>query len=417
MINELNTVASIVNAITSGKDKKTTNDVEKSYSLLKQIYTGPNSIARKAKQGIYEYPFLISSNVSKIDIIVKVMKHCEVEYSDMLLVSMGLNPSTNNQDNINIQKYLSDYHTNGVDYSMMNESVYNKGFQTKGINELITNEASNKSIPIIKIDDSANNDTNGNNDDNSISNVNPPNNNDISNIKATFDAKAIGEKYADTFNMTIIKVELRLNGNKNSSFTVPIGIRASPHHLNSSDLLYVMESFIKSRVSSGVVRFIQWRAGEIKGIQNLLFRYDEIKKDIDYEKRIGTNNSWLSVLKSRGNNRRFHLLSNAYGNFSDKGMRTSDILPDCTFVINFADVDEIEDKTGINLFTNTNAARKFLDDSMGLGLCIIDDGLDVAHIMYSSNTSFAAIPISKMGKQNDKFDFTKVFLDVMKRSI
>jgi hypothetical protein len=397
MINELNAVASIVNAITDKKkDKNFTNDAEKSYALLKQMYTGPSSISRKAKRAIYEYPFLISSGVSNIDTIVKIMKHCEVEYSDMLLISMGLNPSANNQDNINIQKYLSDYHTNGTDYSMMNESVYDRKFQTKGINELITNEADTE-LSVISSKES---------EDNSKSE-----------FKGTFDAKTIGEKYADYFNMTVIKVELRLNGDKNSSFTIPIGIRAIPHHLNSNDLLYIMESFIKSRVSSGIVRFIQWRSGEIKGMQNLLFRYDEIKNDIDYEKRIGTNNSWLSVLKARSNNRRFHILSDAYGNLTGKGMRTSDILPDCTFVINFADVDEIEDKTGVNLFTNTSAARKFLDDSMGLGLCIIDDGLNVAHIMFSGDTRFVAIPIANMGKQNSGPDFTKVFLDVMKRSI
>ncbi len=434
MLTELSGVASIINALKNG------GDVEKSYRLLKEYAQGPNSISKKSKQNIYEYPLLVSSNIGNIDTITKIMKFIEIEYSSMLLVCMGINPAAKAEDNYAIKRYLSNYHTTGTDYSF---SVESADYEHRSLTEA-TYEISSPFNPTVNARTNPN--------ENSITGSSPSwraprqtgkvlvrdsagntvkdpvTNKDLyaeyrkdaavraPNMSSTFSLEALGKKYASDYNMTVINVQLRLGSEKDSEFNLPIGIRAIPYHLFAADLHYMVESFLRTRVSSGLTRFIQWRSGEIRSMKNLLFRYDEIKKDADFDRRIGTNNSWLKVLKSRGNNRRVNSLAKAGGAAFNKNVGTNDILPDCTFVLNLADIDTIEEKTGVNLFQNTRAASKFLDDSMGLGIIILDDGLNVAHILYSGEDKFKAVPLAKMIKDT-KQDMTSVFLDVMKNTI
>lgn len=427
MLQEMSLISSIVKAVGGNA----TQDALKSYETLKQLSSGPNSLSKKAKQGIFEFPFLISNNLSDLDGMCGVMKSMELEYGNMLLISMGINPTVNSDTNLQIQRTLSNYHTNGNDYSFTTESAYDREIETRSINEMfkrqIRAESSNVGKTILDV---------GGKVLTPPSTKPDPQNPTGSTIsahlgpgfkeveiaskdmtkKVLFTSDKIGTTYASMFNSTMISVTLRIGESATSSFTIPIGIKGIPHHLPCEDLQYILGSFIKTRKSSGLNRFIRWRSGEIKGLHNLLFRYDEIKADVDFDKRVGTNNSWLKVLRSRGNNRKVNLLARIFGRSSGKSVETADILPNCTFMLNLSDVDMIESATAVNLFTNPMAASKLLDDSMGLGICIIDDALNVVHIMFSGYTKYTSMPMSAVkSKSNKDGDLTKVMLDIMKK--
>lgn len=411
---ELSLISSIVKAVSGNA----AGDAMKTYDTLRQMSSGPNSLSKKAKMGIYEFPFLISSNLSNLKDICSIMKCMEVEYGNMLLVTMGINPTVNSDINYQIQRTLSNYHTNSNDYAFTVESVYQKDIEAESVNAMykkmkgrITTEG-----PFFQP-------SNPNSTSNSSGlGHSTPSGKDLKDIAQGKDltsmtAKEVESKYSAMFNATMIKISLRIGETKDTAFDIPIGIKGTPQVLQNADVDYILTSFLKTKKAGLLNRFLRWRSGEIKGFHNLLLRYDEIKADADFDKRVGTNNSWLKVLKSRANNRRVNLLAKVFGSLgTGKNVEVADILPNCTFVINLSDVDAIEAETGINLFTDPVSASKMLDDSMGLGLCIIDDAMNVAHLMYSGYTKYTSMPASALMSSSKKDgDMTSVLLDIMKK--
>lgn len=402
MIAEYGLISSIVNLV-AGKDDP--QNLMTQYNQVKALYNGPNSISKKAKQGIFEFPFLISSNIESIDDITDIIKTMEIEYSNMVAISMGLNPSTKYSENYEINRTLSSFHTNSNDYGFSyDENGGNGLFESKSISDFLTTEAvfeTTKKEP----DKEPKKDPNATDDEKNILKNTP--------IAYSYSAGKIAERYTAKYNMTMIKVKLRLGTDKNSEIEIPIGIRGIPHPVRHDDLAYIMSSFIKTRVGGVLNRFIRWKTGEIKGLHNLLFRYDEIKKDAEFERRVGTDSSWLSVLKSRANNRKVNLLTKI---FSSGKIDTNDILPNCTFILNLTDIDNIENITSINLFTNVRAAKKFLDDSMGLGLCILDEAHNTIHILYSGWDKYESRNVKSLKSKDNTKDEMNALLTLMKKA-
>lgn len=412
MIQEMSLIGNLIKAISGGAADQALN----TYDTLKQLSSGPNSLSKKAKSGIFEYPFLITNSLSELKDICSIMKSMEVEYGNMLLVSMGLNPTVSPDRNIQIQRTLSNYHTNAADYKMSMESEYRRDFAVESLNYSYRKKKG-LSVTTEAIDNIFNN--SDRKAPGAIGHVDDryPGADKFSDVSAQLriGSEKIAEKYSSMFNSTMITITLRLAETKESDFTIPIGVKGVPHIVRSEDLIYIICSFMKTQKSGTMNRFIRWRSGEIN-LCNLLFRLDELKKDADFDKRVGTNNSWLRVLKSRGNNRRINLLARIFGKASGKNVQTHEILPNATFVLNLAEIDAIEHETGINLFTNPKAAAKLLDDAMGLGIAIVDDNTSVGHIMFSGYDRYTSMPISAMkSKMDDKGDMTKVMLDIMKK--
>jgi hypothetical protein len=227
---------------------------------------------------------------------------------------------------------------------------------------------------------------------------------------------SINEKYSNMFNMTVVTINVMLGDTSSTVIKIPIGVRGVSHHLPYDELLYIMARYINQRAQGPINRFIRWTTGEIKGLHNILLRYDDIKSDIEYEKRVGTSNSWMKVLRSRANNRNVSNITNAVSKANNGKLAMNDILPDCTFVIGMSDVDRLEEKTGVNLFKNPMAASKFLNDAMGLGLLIVDEVHSVVHVLYSSYTSYASSPIKAFAaKAVAKGDSAEIMIEFMKR--
>lgn len=391
MLNEISLISSIAAAVSnSGKgNPKDRLDIEEAYTNLKNLRS-PNSLSKKAKSGIFEFPFLISGNIENTATTATIIKTMECEYANMLLISMGINPSADMGTNLKVQRTLSTYHTNGTDFSFENNE-YNKDFESRSLD--VAFEASGKPTP-------------------------PPTPSNPDQVAAVMGNanNFCNADYSKMYGATMINVKLRLDGKKDSEFSIPIGIKGIPHHIPTDELVYVLSSFIKPRSDSFVIRFIKWRTGEIRGLHNLLFRYDEIKRDADFDRRVGTSNSWLSVLKARAANRKVNILANVFSKLGGHDAKMNEILPNCTFVLTLSDVDTIENETGVNLFTNAIAASKLLDDSMGLGLVIIDETHDVIHIMYSGYKKFSSYPTSSLkGKTKTGIDANEVMINLLNR--
>ncbi|MBO4735542.1 MAG: hypothetical protein J5614_04025 [Paludibacteraceae bacterium] len=392
MLNEISLISSIAAAISnSGKgNPQNRMDLEEAYTNLKSL-SSPNSLSKKAKSGIFEFPFLVSGNIENTATTATIIKTMECEYANMLLISMGINPSADMGTNLKVQRTLSTYHTNGTDFSFEN-NTYNKDIETRSLDVAFEAKGNGGNPP-------------------------PPASNPDQLASVMGNANNFcNADYAKMYGATMITVKLRLNGSQDSEFSIPLGIKGIPHHIPTDELVYVLSSFIKPRADSFVIRFIKWRTGEIRGLHNLLFRYDEIKRDADFDRRVGTSNSWLSVLKARAANRKVNVIANIFSKLGGHNANMKEILPNCTFVLTLSDVDTIENETGVNIFTNVNAAKKLLDDSMGLGLVILDETHDVVHIMYSGYNKFASYPASSLkGKVKTGIDATEVMLNLLNR--
>lgn len=400
MINEISIIGDIIKAASSaGEGAEKIAEATEAIKFLKDMSI-PNSLSKKAKSGIYEFPFLISSNIQDPSRVASMMKGMELEYSDMLLVSMGLNPSSNNAVNVQLKKVLSQYHTNDNDFSLEDANCYNcANIESKAMDVAFEDDVwkARLATPQEK------------NAGKSIAQSNPV---------VSLNPAKINDKYANMFNMTVIELKVRLGETESSEFKFPIGIKGIPHPLPFEDLCYVLSSFIKPQSDNALIRFIKWRTGEIRGLHNLLFRYDEIKRDVEFDKRVGANNSWLKVLRAKGNNRKMNIVAKAIAKLRGKDkINPTDILPNCTFVLTLSDVDIIEAQTGINIFQNPKAASKMLDDAMGLGLCIFDETHDVCHIMYSGYDKFSSYPISAVAKKDSGKDSNQILINMMKKML
>jgi len=544
-MNELSLIGSIAR-IAAGGLSDDGDDIISAIQGIKDV-NSPNSLSKKARNGIYEFPFLVSGNIENIENIAVVIKGMECEYANMLMIAMGINPTVKQSTNIEIQKTLSKYHTNDKDWSfeagnlahcevegnhidvvyessMFDKAYWNSmgkkdtspdaknhqanadyrrlyqyakksGFTNSDFDDMLKNcnTYDEYSAYVNKVLDerdksssSSGNGSNGNSDGNSSgndkniggygniiadelrknlkskdtqrikelekNNANLQKQNEkaasqlkkftdeeqrherhmtgedmnydgsINNPKVTMNMtkseSIVNQKYLQLFNATVVSVNIRMGTDKNSEYRLTVGIKGIPHFVPYEELVYVLSSFMNTRVDTLITRFIRWRTGEVKGLHNLFLRYDEIKRDADFDRRVGTSNSWLKVLRSRGNNRRFNKIVNLFSKALGHGSRMRDILPNCTFVLSLSDVDLIENECGVNIFQNPESASKLLDDSMGLGLVITDDVHNVYHIMYSGESRFATYPLGelqKFAKNKDHSDITMDLAKIMKR--
>jgi len=442
MLHSLGMVSDIVRYVSSKRGTLTEDEQQSLLNMYGELKTlsQPKSIASESKSSIFDYPFLISSNVSQLEHIAGIMKGCEIEYANMIILMSGVNPTIDNDQQIKIKRTLSKYHTSGADYSAKYEDYSVDNVVEKTIDE---------SWKAVAMEDDDDKDEKGGgkkkggrqwggNPDPEFDkkgNPNPRNplkvtENEINSAKAAaqfdgsgankcYSTKVVHDKYANMFNMTIIEIVVRLDSTDDTSIKIPIGVHGTAHHLPFQELIYVMTRYITGRAQGFLNRFIRWTSGEIKGLHNLLFRYSEIKSDIEYERRVGTSNSWIKVLRSRANNRRVNILQRSIGLAKDGNCtypNCNDILPDCTFVISMGDVDVIEQQTGINIFQDPIKAKKFLDDAMGLGLVIVDDVHDIVHVLFASYTKFQSNPIKAFASEyRSKGDNTNILIDLMKK--
>lgn len=516
-MNELSLIGSIAR-IAAGGLSDDGDDIISAIQGIKDV-NSPNSLSKKARNGIYEFPFLVSGNIENIENIAVVIKGMECEYANMLMIAMGINPTVKQSTNIEIQKTLSKYHTNDKDWSfeagnlahceieglpidivyegtMGNDDKERRKLQMSDTNKSkhkaddyadLYNRIQNQGTSVDEVlkhgdnfdawnaylsneelkkaqsgQKDAQNKLNAaqrqaSKDAQTIkdlekNNVNLQKQNEkaasqlkkftdeeqkherhmtgddmnydgsINNPKVTMNMtkseSIVNQKYLQLFNATVVSVNIRMGTDKNSEYRLTVGIKGIPHFVPYEELVYVLSSFMNTRVDTLITRFIRWRTGEVKGLHNLFLRYDEIKRDADFDRRVGTSNSWLKVLRSRGNNRRFNKIVNLFSKALGHGSRMRDILPNCTFVLSLSDVDLIENECGVNIFQNPESASKLLDDSMGLGLVITDDVHNVYHIMYSGESRFATYPLGelqKFAKNKDHSDITMDLAKIMKR--
>jgi hypothetical protein len=413
MFQELGLLSTIVIVISGGSQHDVDGAID-AFNTLRSVSSSPTSISHKAKQGIFEFPFIISSNSVDLKEVVTIMKSGEIEYGNMVLISVGINPMASNVNGVSITRALSNFHTNS-------ESAIDADYELSTIDDIVQEGGSSNTSYSI-----------GNNLQAALPPpVTPPTppspaikygevaHDDLSN--APIVVNKINTEYHSKFNMTIIEIKLRLGADEKSHIAIPIGIKAVPHWSNASEMCQILASYIKSRTASGLVRFLQWRSGERKGFLNFLFRLDDIKADIDFVKRVGSeNSSWANILKQRANNRKIGLLAKLFGMASGNNAlsKLPEMMPNCSFMLTLEDVDTIEQITSVNIFTNPSAASKLLEDAMGLGLFIIDSTTGVVHIMYASYKKFMPYPIShlKGGKSAADGDMTKLLIDIMKKT-
>ena len=132
MLNEISLISSIVKTMSAGSTDNEWSQLGDAYAQLKAM-ASPNSLSKKARNGIYEFPFLISGNIENTSQTATIIKSMEVEYANMIVIAMGINPSINQSTNLKIQRTLSDYHTNANDFSFEDGNEYNHDIQEESI--------------------------------------------------------------------------------------------------------------------------------------------------------------------------------------------------------------------------------------------------------------------------------------------
>jgi hypothetical protein len=461
---ELSLIGSLIGAISKATDytpgQQSSQDVMDAVRALRDAANGPSSLSKKAKKGIYEFPFIITSEIaSDPKSITYILKSAEVEYGNMLIVSASINPMGDPRNAVNIQRTLSQYHNNANDYSFSYEDAAMSEFEGRSIddayNEEITREGGRtfgpegeityklpggaKVRPFRTPNPGKGKNKSGGGGGGSVppptdTGVNPaPGESNVGNSptgvsNAPYDVprvsmqaagKNIAIEMASKFNATIITITIRVSADKNSDITIPIGIKAIPHCHESDLVCKIISSYVKTKSGGPLVRFLRWRSGELRGIHNLLFRYDEIKRDVDFIKRVGNDTRWAYVLKSRAQNHKVNFLVNLFAKALGKDkVRMPEIMPNASFILSKNDIDTIDSETGVNLLEKPQFASKLLDDMMALGIYILDMDSSVVHVMFSGDKDYARYHTSALKTKSDaQKDDIKILLDMMARQV
>jgi len=402
-------------------------EILETFDKLKTISGGPTSIAKKAKNSIFQFPFVISNNITDMETIVHIVKSNEIEYANFILLTMGLNPMLRAEDNAQITRSLSNIHTNDPRLDITGESAMiepeKRSLQDIMSGKKVATEAGDI-IPAVPAGTGSAGSQYGNVRDHQANTQNVMQaaaitktgmavNKTLTQVDMQKISESIFQKYSTMYNMTIININFIVGTEKSQSIAIPLGIRGVPHLVPSDEARYLVESMLQTK--KPLARFIQWKSGEIKFWRDFVLQLDILKKDVDMMNKIKTSSSWLYVLKQR----KAVDVANRIKNALSSGSKAGDlkpVLPNCTLILTVEDVDLIEKSTGSNILMNVNIAKKIIDDAMLLTLVVVDTSSNVVHTLYSGETKYRIDPLSSLKGANKKDgDKVDVLLNLMKK--
>jgi len=350
------------------------------------------SITERARKSIFVYPVLFSSGMADLDTDFNISKFLELQYGIFTLMTVGLNPSVENGD---IAQYLNSISAESVDsvslsfktvnpndvkswYDMFSEEnkdffeEYKYSMEAKGGN----NNNINKRLDTLENDhaDIMNNQQILSDQNEEILKSQNKNNRRFDDINSSLrklnedrekkydvvanpydqtdetiylndkdmklDSKLENlEKKLGNAAPTMITLNLKIKG-YDSTFTVPIALKASPHFLKSSDLAALFDSAVEDRRL--LTRIVKLTSGEISFFKDFMFNMDRIKRDQKLYETFGQHPWYQQFMARKEKNRakRIGIIASALSNKGkDIVSATSNYLPTASIIMT---VDELE---------------------------------------------------------------------------
>jgi hypothetical protein len=346
------------------------------------------SIKKRSRNAIMQFPILVSSSVSKENLVV-ISKALEQEYAIMMRIAMSQDDIVDlGQDGMRSKDdFLRKFHNNiTFDATSIDDAVKAYGNVQESVSVLSLEEANKE---LIQPNESRLRRTSLNEatvsyhlfgearqtfgsdreaEDEFDKSATASGSNDYvgGHSAAVTQLKEMDIRKTNDLVPTIMSASIRfLAGNSITDADVMFGIKCVSHLVPTEEMTHFLPRSVKTE--SILFKAIQWTTGEIKFLKDFVLNLDTIKDETSTNKN--KSSRWWSRLKMMS---KVNRIKASFG-------RGTKFIPNTTIVLTMDEVDYIKNTQGIDVL-NTHTAMKIMQIFMLLGLVIVDENDE--SIMY-----------------------------------
>ena len=367
--------------------------LERNYATFAQIVYTMNCVAQVDEiKGVGDFINKFHTNIGNtgtIDVLNLALKEALEDYSQteldgMVLETILCKGSTNtiiHENSINLKEYMS-----GFNLDVLNDLFIPADIRKEIIEENIAYNKNHRKYgdSLLEAEDEKN-----------------PNLNRIvipSKVLDNNELKKANELVPTTLTLKINFMDK--NGNLAGERTFNIGVKVTLHPASSEEII----NNLCSARDTGFFKFIRWTTGELSLVKDVLLNLNEIKLDV-VNKTAGKS-GWFSTFK------RLKAKSTILSKFS-KGAQG--FHPLGTIIISMDEAEIIKNKSGLDL-TRVSDVKKVMDKFMLLGFVILDPATQTSMFIFDDSPDFEMQPFSGLKREgNGSNTDLKELLKVMNR--
>lgn len=178
--------------------------------------------------------------------------------------------------------------------------------------------------------------------------------------------------------------------------SIVIGVKAKLYPIGSEDIITHLVS--KTKDANWIQKFIKASTKEISFFKDFLFAIDKAKVDALSMSRKGSSNMMWKVLERRANKSKFNKLM----------ARSNDSTAITTIMVSQNEVDYMKKEYQVDI-SDIRTARTLLDQYNLIGLCIVDESLEIAKFLYDTGDDmWETISFSNLERESNDNTYKKV---------
>ena len=175
-----------------------------------------------------------------------------------------------------------------------------------------------------------------------------------------------------------------------------IGVKAKLYPIGSEDIITHLVA--KTKDANWIQKFIKASTKEISFFKDFLFAIDKAKVDALSMSRKGSSNMMWKVLERRANKSKFNKLM----------ARSNDSTAITTIMVSQNEVDYMKKEYQVDI-SDIHTARTLLDQYNLIGLCIVDESLEIAKFLYDTGDDmWETISFSNLERESNDNTYKKV---------
>ena len=392
-----------------------------------------DSIAKHAKAGVMQFPFICTRSLS-LETVQMLTKASERNFASLLQVVFNMNQIT---DTSNPADYIRKFHRNindsingprdAVTFVFNSEIpdamrrdimrkvcegniVFSDMFEMKTLNEkympkdykmMIALEAKGghgkgkKNATIKK--NNYNTSFNVHSGGGSRNDRNDPSKSTFvpTNLFIDSDVRKANEMQPTLMHVRILHE--RPTSDKSEYVDFIVGVKATIHPIASEDMIDHMVAILQDR--GKLFDFIRWTTGEISLFKDLIFNVDAIKDEIKGV-RTGKSSKWWTILKQIKAKRKMNHWT----------MREP-ILPNASLIVSMEEVDYIKANYGFDILED-ETGKKILNALNIISFSVVDTASEVVHTMTDGDNSYTINTFK--GLEKDTGNAERQFKDILK---
>ena len=178
--------------------------------------------------------------------------------------------------------------------------------------------------------------------------------------------------------------------------SIVIGVKAKLYPISSEDIITHLVA--KTKDANWIQKFIKASTKEISFFKDFLFAIDKAKVDALSMSRKGSSNMMWKVLERRANKSKFNKLM----------ARSNDSTAITTIMVSQNEVDYMKKEYQVDI-SDIHTARTLLDQYNLIGLCIVDESLEIAKFLYDTGDDmWETISFSNLERESNDNTYKKV---------